>query len=101
MNVYHFAIPCDNFSIAHTTPNKIRNLANPLGWNHETEHANRIMRVMIRRIQLLAGKGACIIVEWQIPEVQGLTGSRSFEWIIAHMAHHTRKDRYGLPIVQN
>ena len=42
-DVFHFAIPCDNFSIAHTTPTRIRNLANPLGWNHETDYANRIM----------------------------------------------------------
>ena len=53
-DVYHFAIPCDNFSIAHTTPTKIRNLEYPLGWGHETDHANKMMRVMIRRIQVLA-----------------------------------------------
>ena len=74
-DVYHFAIPCDNFSIAHTTPSKIRNLEYPLGWNLETDIANRIMRTMIRRIQILASKGAGIVIEnplmsylWKIPE---------------------------------
>ena len=62
-DVYHFAIPCDNFSIAHTTPAKIRNLEFPLGWGPETITANRMMRLMIRRIQRLTSKGACVIIE--------------------------------------
>ena len=69
-----------------------------MGWSNETEHANRIMRLMIRRIQKLASKGACIIVEnplmsylWKIDEVQGLTGSPGFS--LTRIDHCT----YGAP----
>ena len=97
-DVYHFAIPCDNFSIAHTTPHKVRTLASPLGWSNDTEQANRIMRLMIRRIQRLASKGVCIIVEnplmsylWKIDEMQGLIGSPGFS--LTRIDHCT----YGTP----
>ena len=110
-DVYHFAIPCDNFSIAHTTPCKIRNLAHPLGWGQETEQANRMMRLMVRRIQRLAAQGACIIIEnplmsflWKIPEMQGLTGSPGF--VLTRVDHCTngtphQKGKSGPQIVQS
>ena len=62
-DVYHFAIPCDNFSIAHTTPSKIRNRGRPLGWGPGTATVNRMMRLMIRRVQRFIRAGDCAIIE--------------------------------------
>ena len=95
---YHFAIPCETFSIARTTPSKIRNLSQPLGWGPEAEQANKMMRLMIRRIQRLVSKGACVTIEnplmsylWKIEEMQGLMGSPGFN--ITRADHCT----YGTP----
>ena len=60
--------------------------------------ANKMTRLMIRRMQRLASKGACIIIEnplmsylWKIEEMQGLTGSPGF--VLSRLDHCA----YGTP----
>eukprot|EP00959_Pyramimonas_sp_CCMP1952_P104053 2174843-Pyramimonas_sp.AAC.1 len=45
-DVYHFAIPCTNFSIAKTSPEKVRSLDNPYGdeTNEEVVYYNKLAR---------------------------------------------------------
>ncbi len=64
-DLYLFAIPCTNNSIAQTTPPSTRSMLKPCGDEMlpEVKACNDMMRLMCRRILGLLAKGAHVLVE--------------------------------------
>ena len=86
-DVYHFAVPCTNFSIAHTTP-RVRSKANPYGdeSDKEVKHFNDMALYVISIVIKLCEKGCLVIVEnplfsylWLFDEFRVLFGLEGME----------------------